>query len=186
MKVASTVWRGANRKGAVKCSLAGCLPVTNEARLLGLDPRTLDPNAPNYPDSKVNRCIEAVYREYMESNATKGTQIIFSDTGTPTNNGRFSVYPYIKEELIKKGIPTEEICFIHDAKTDTQRETLFADMRSGNKRILIGSTAKCGTGTNVQQKLIALHHLDCPWRPAEDEHAQRTIRQLINKTIGEN
>jgi N12 class adenine-specific DNA methylase len=156
------------------------LKVTIEARLLGLDPRTLDPNAPNYPDSKVNLCIEAVYKEYPNSSDTKGTQIIFSDTGTPTTDGRFSVYPYIKEELIKKGIPADEICFIHDAKSDTQREELFADMRSGNKRIIIGSTQKMGTGTNIQVKLIALHHLDCPWRPVEDEHAPRTIR-LFNK-----
>ncbi|QUH32080.1 helicase [Vallitalea guaymasensis] len=154
------------------------LKVTNEARLLGLDPRTLDPNAPNYPDSKVNRCIEAIYQEYIASNSTKGTQIIFSDTGTPTTDGRFSVYPYIKNELIKKGIPATEICFIHDAKTDVQREALFADMRSGNKRILIGSTSKCGTGTNIQAKLIALHHLDCPWRPADLEQREgRILRQ---------
>ncbi|SKC77858.1 helicase-related protein [Maledivibacter halophilus] len=170
--------RAENIRGGEDPRVDNMLKVTNEARLLGLDPRTLDPNAPNFPDSKVNRCIDAVYKEYIDSRDIKGTQLIFSDTGTPTNDGRFSVYTYMKEELIKKGIPADEICFIHDAKTDVQREELFADVRSGNKRILIGSTAKCGTGTNVQQKLIALHHLDCPWRPADLEQREgRILRQ---------
>ncbi len=178
MKMNSFAKRAENIRGGEDPRVDNMLKVTNEARLLGLDPRTLDPNAPNYPDSKVNRCIEAVYQEYIKSNATKGTQIIFSDTGTPTTDGRFSVYPYIKEELITKGIPADDICFIHDAKTDVQREELFADMRSGNKRIIIGSTPKMGTGTNIQSKLVALHHLDCPWRPADLEQREgRILRQ---------
>ncbi|WP_243141156.1 DUF6908 domain-containing protein [Alkaliphilus pronyensis] len=176
--MASFAERAEHIRGGIDPRIDNMLKVTNEARLLGLDPRTLDPDAPNDPDSKVNRCIEAVYQEYMESSEVKGTQIIFSDTGTPTNDGRFSVYPYIKEELIKKGIPAEEICFIHDAKSDHQRESLFADMRSGHKRIIIGSTPKMGTGTNIQSKLVALHHLDCPWRPADLEQREgRILRQ---------
>jgi len=154
------------------------LKITNEARLLGLDPRLLDPNAPNDPDSKVNQCINKVYEEYQTSNDIKGTQIIFSDTGTPNSDGRFSVYPYIKEELVKKGIPEHEICFIHDAKSEVQREAMFSDMRSGNKRIILGSTPKMGTGTNIQDRLIALHHADVPWRPSDLEQREgRILRQ---------
>jgi hypothetical protein len=153
------------------------LKVTNEARLIGLDPRILDPVAPNDENSKVNKCVETVYDEYLKSNHFKGTQIIFSDVGTPSKK-RFSVYPYIKEELIKKGIPEHEICFIHDAKSDVQREKMFSDMRGGYKRIILGSTQKMGTGTNIQDKLISLHHLDCPWRPADLEQREgRILRQ---------
>jgi N12 class adenine-specific DNA methylase len=153
------------------------LKVTNEARLIGLDPRILDSLAPNDENSKVNKCVETVYDEYLKSSHFKGTQIVFSDTGTPNKN-RFSVYPYIKEELIKKGIPEHEICFIHDAKSDVQREEMFSDMRGGHKRIILGSTQKMGTGTNIQDKLISLHHLDCPWRPADLEQREgRILRQ---------
>jgi hypothetical protein len=119
----------------------------------------------------VNQCIDKVFDEYKMSHAFKGTQIIFCDVGTPNTDGRFSVYPYIKEQLIKRGIPEKEVCFIHDANSEAQREALFADMRSGNKRIILGSTAKMGTGTNIQDRLIALHHLDCPWRPSDLERA---------------
>lgn len=151
------------RNGTVDPRVDNLLKITNEARLLGLDPRLLYPEALNEPDSKVNQCIEQVYEEYKESEKDKGTQIIFCDAGTPNADGRFSVYPYIKEELVKRGIKEDEICFIHDAKSEAQREAMFRDMRSGNKRIIIGSTQKMGTGTNIQDRLIALHHLDCPW-----------------------
>lgn len=151
------------RNGSVDPRTDNMLKITNEARLLGLDPRLLDPNAPNDPDSKVNQCIDKVYEEYQASNDFKGTQIIFSDTGTPNSDGRFSVYPYIKEELVKKGIPENEICFIHDAKSEVQRDAMFDDMKSGNKRIILGSTPKMGTGVNIQDRLIALHHIDVPW-----------------------
>jgi hypothetical protein len=159
------------RNGMVDPRVDNMLKITNEARLLGLDPRLLYDEAPNEPDSKVNQCIDKVFEEYKESHAFKGTQIIFCDVGTPNADGRFSVYPYIKEELIKRGIPEREVCFIHDANSEAQRETLFADIRSGNKRIILGSTAKMGTGTNIQDRLIALHHLDCPWRPSDLERA---------------
>jgi N12 class adenine-specific DNA methylase len=166
------------RNGSVDPRTDNMLKITNEARLLGLDPRLLDPNAPNDPDSKINQCINMVYEEYQASNDFKGTQIIFSDTGTPNSDGRFSVYPYIKEELVKKGIPEHEICFIHDAKSEVQREAMFSDMRSGNKRIILGSTPKMGTGTNIQDRLIALHHADVPWRPSDLEQREgRILRQ---------
>ncbi len=166
------------RNGLVDSRIDNMLKITNEARLLGLDPRLLYADAPNEPDSKVNKCIETVYEEYQQSNDIKGTQIIFCDVGTPNSDGRFSIYPYIKEALIQKGIPDDEVCFIHDAKSEAQRESLFADMRSGNKRIILGSTAKMGTGTNIQDRLIALHHLDCPWRPSDLEQREgRILRQ---------
>lgn len=166
------------RNGNVDPRVDNMLKITNEARLLGLDPRLLYAASPNEPDSKVNRCIEQVYEEYKESENNKGTQIIFCDAGTPNTDGRFSVYPYVKDELIKRGISKDEICFIHDAKSEVQRESMFVDMRSGNKRIIIGSTQKMGTGTNIQDRLIALHHLDCPWRPSDLEQREgRIIRQ---------
>ncbi len=159
------------------------LKITNEARLLGTDPRLLDPNAPNDSSSKVNQSIKKVYEEYHNSNEIKGTQIVFSDVGTPGGNKEFDIYNYIKMELIKKelitkGIPEEEICFIHDAKNEAQREQIFSDMRSGNKRIIIGSTPKMGTGTNIQNRLVALHHIDCPYRPSDIEQREgRILRQ---------
>lgn len=154
------------------------LKITNEARLLGTDPRLLDPFAPDDPDSKVNQLIQNVFNEYRDSEAIKGTQIIFSDVGTPNSDGRFSVYDYIKTELLKKGIPEDEVCFIHDAKNETKREEIFSDLRSGNIRVILGSTPKMGTGTNIQDRLIALHHVDCPYRPADIEQREgRIIRQ---------
>lgn len=169
------------RNGAIDPRIDNMLKITNEARLLGLDPRLLYGEAPNEPESKVNQCIEQVYEEYEASEDDKGTQIVFCDAGTPKSNGRFSVYPYVKEELIKRGISEDEICFIHDAKSEVQRETIFSDMRSGNKRIIIGSTQKMGTGTNIQDKLVALHHLDCPWRPSDLEQREGRILRQGNK-----
>ncbi|MFQ9978450.1 helicase-related protein [Clostridium cadaveris] len=166
------------RNGMVDPSVDNMLKITNEARLLGTDPRLINKEAINEPDSKVNKCIENIYEEYKKSDSIKGTQIVFCDVGTPNSDGRFSVYDSIKEELINKGIPENEICFIHDAKNEIQREEIFSDMRSGNKRIIIGSTPKMGTGTNIQDRLIALHHLDCPYRPSDIEQREgRILRQ---------
>ncbi|MBP2033414.1 N12 class adenine-specific DNA methylase [Clostridium algifaecis] len=166
------------RNGMVDPSVDNMLKITNEARLLGTDPRLINKEAINEPDSKVNRCIENIYEEYKKSDSIKGTQIVFCDVGTPNSDGRFSVYDSIKAELINKGIPENEICFIHDAKNEIQREEIFSDMRSGNKRIIIGSTPKMGTGTNIQDRLIALHHLDCPYRPSDIEQREgRILRQ---------
>lgn len=154
------------------------LKITNEARLLGTDPRLLDPEAPDHPTSKINLLIENVHEEYNQSESIKGTQIVFSDVGTPGGNKEFTAYDYIKKELITRGIPEAHICFIHDANNEIQREQIFSDIRSGNKRIIIGSTAKMGTGTNIQNRLIAEHHLDCPYRPSDIEQREgRIIRQ---------
>lgn len=166
------------RNGMVNPSVDNMLKITNEARLLGTDPRLIDKDAINEPDSKVNKCIDNIYEEYIKSENIKGTQIVFCDVGTPNSDGRFSIYDCIKKELIKKGIPEKEICFIHDAKNEVQREEIFSDMRSGNKRVIIGSTPKMGTGTNIQDRLIALHHLDCPYRPSDIEQREgRILRQ---------
>lgn len=166
------------RNGMVDPSVDNMLKITNEARLLGTDPRLINKEAINEPDSKVNKCIENIYEEYKKSESIKGTQIVFCDVGTPNSDGRFSIYNSIKDELVRKGIPKNEICFIHDAKNEVQREELFSDMRSGNKRIIIGSTPKMGTGTNIQDRLISLHHLDCPYRPSDIEQREgRILRQ---------
>lgn len=148
------------------------LKITGEARLLGTDARLLDLNAPVDEDSKLNKAVRNIYREYTDSMDSKGTQIVFSDIGTPGNGKPFTVYDYIKQELVLKGVPEEEICFIHDAKTDEQRDKLFSDLRSGRKRIILGSTDKLGTGTNIQDRIVALHHIDCPWKPSAIEQRE--------------
>lgn len=166
------------RSGSVEPSVDNMLKITNEARLLGTDPRLIDINAINELDSKVNRCISNIYDEYRNSDNIKGTQIVFCDVGTPSSDGRFSIYNYIKEELINKGVPENEICFIHDAKNETHREQIFSDLRYGNKRVIIGSTPKMGAGTNIQDRLVALHHVDCPYRPSDIEQREgRILRQ---------
>lgn len=166
------------RKAKVKPYEDNMLKITNEARLLGTDPRLLDAYAENDINSKVNKCIEAVFKEYSESNDIRGTQIIFSDVGTPGGGKEFSLYDYIKQELIKKGMKEDEICFIHDAKTDKQKEKMFSEVRQGTKRVILGSTSKMGVGTNIQTRLVALHHLDCPYRPSDIEQREgRILRQ---------
>jgi N12 class adenine-specific DNA methylase/GNAT superfamily N-acetyltransferase len=157
-------------------SIDNMLKVTNEARQLSTDQRLIDATLENTPDSKVSKCADDVYTHYIESEDTKGTQIIFSDIGTPRNG--FNVYDALKSELIARGIPENEIAYIHDANNEVQRENLFSNMRNGVIRVLIGSTAKMGTGTNVQDRLIALSHLDCPYRPSDIEQREgRILRQ---------
>jgi hypothetical protein len=156
------------RNGNVDPSIDNMLKLTLEAKLLSIDPRLLNPNAENDPDSKLNRCINDVYSIWQETAPDRLTQIIFSDIGVPNNDGRFNVYDEVKQQLIAKGIPENEVAFVHDAKTDTQRETLFEKVRNGDVRVIIGSTQKLGTGTNIQKKLIDAHHLDCPWRPSDN------------------
>lgn len=154
------------------------LKLTGEARLLGTDPRLLDADAPVDKEGKLNKAIENIYQEYVNSTEQKGTQIVFSDIGTPGPGKKFTVYGYLKQELIKRGIPEEEICFIHDATTDEQRDRMFSDVRAGRKRIIIGSTGKLGVGTNIQNRMVAAHHIDCPWRPSDIEQREgRIIRQ---------
>lgn len=168
------------RNGIVKSNEDNMLKITNEARLLGTDQRLIDPLAPNDPESKINLCISNVLKRYKESESFKGTQVIFCDVGTPTatGSGRFNLYGYIKEELIRQGILEQEICFIHDANNDIQKEQMFSDLRNGVKRIIIGSTAKMGVGTNIQTRLYWLHHLDCPYRPSDIEQREgRILRQ---------
>jgi len=168
------------RNGLVNPSEDNFLKITHEARLLGTDARLLDKDAPNNPDGKLNKVIDNVYKEYAEGNADGkiGCQLIFSDIGVPDKTKDFTVYQYIKDGLVEKGIAADEIAFIHDAKTEAQRTALFKDVRTGKKKILIGSTDKCGTGVNVQTHLIALHHVDCPWKPSSIEQREgRGIRQ---------
>ena len=154
------------------------LLVTNDGRKAALDLRMIDPNMPDLPNSKVNMAIENIYRIWLENKEDKLTQLVFCDLSTPKNDGTFNVYDDIKNKLIERGIPEDEIEFIHNAKTNPQKLKLFEDMRTGNKRILIGSTSKMGAGMNVQDKLIALHHLDCPWRPSDIEQREgRILRQ---------
>ena len=142
------------------------LKLTHEAKLLAIDPRLLYPDAPNHPDSKLNVCIRNIFSIWEETKEKKLTQLMFCDSGTPKPD-EFNVYHETRSELVRKGIPEEEIAFIHDCKTDTQREVLFEKVRAGDVRILLGSTQKLGMGTNVQDKLFAVHHTDVPWRPAD-------------------
>jgi N12 class adenine-specific DNA methylase len=168
------------RNGGVDPSVDNFLKITHEARLLGTDARLIDKDAPNNPDGKLNKVAENVWNEYQMNNRDGkiGCQLIFSDIGTPGADKDFTVYQYLKDALIQYGIPEEEIAFIHDAKTDAQRDVLFKEMRTGKKKVLIGSTDKCGTGVNVQTHLVALHHVDCPWKPSSIEQREgRGIRQ---------
>ena len=168
------------RGGGVDPSVDNFLKITHEARLLGTDARLIDKDAPNNPDGKLNKVAENVWKEYEKGNADGhiGCQLIFSDIGTPGTDKDFTIYDYLKETLIQYGIPADEIAFIHDAKTDAQRDALFKEMRTGKKKVLIGSTDKCGTGVNVQTHLVAMHHVDCPWKPSSIEQREgRGIRQ---------
>ena len=165
------------RTGSVDPSRDNMLKITHEARLMAIDPRLLDANAPVDENSKIFQCANNVHRIWEETSEAKSTQLIFSDVGTPKKD-EFNVYDEIKNQLMQKGIPEHEIAFIHDPKTDLQREQLFDQVRSGEVRILLGSTSKLGTGTNVQDKLIAGHHIDCPWRPSDlVQRDGRVIRQ---------
>lgn len=175
------------RNGNVDPSEDNFLKITHEARLLGTDARLLDADAPDNPEGKLNKVVANVMAEYRkaEKQGIIGTQLIFSDIGTPKGawnpegmTGSFDVYNYIKTKLVEKGIPAEEIAYIHDAKTDAAKENLFREMRTGAKKVLIGSTDKCGTGVNVQTHLVAMHHVDCPWKPSSIEQREgRGLRQ---------
>ena len=198
--------------GLVNPKQDNMLAITNDGRKLGLDQRLINPNFPDFPGSKVNLCVENVYRIWNEGKADKLTQLIFSDLSTPKGKSAatkdktaiavggktaggaeiraldnlldvepdvpFSVYEDVRDKLIARGIPAEEIAFIHDANTDVKKKDLFARVRSGKVRILMGSTLKMGPGMNVQDRLIALHDLDCPWRPGDLEQRKgRIVRQ---------
>lgn len=162
------------------------LKVTNDGRKIGLDQRLIDPLLPDNPNSKVNTCIDNVFDIYTKNDDTKATQLIFCDFSTPKNDGSFNLYDDIRDKLVAKGVPKNEVAFIHEADTEVKKKELFAKVRTGQVRVLIGSTAKCGAGTNIQDKLKALHHLDCPWRPSDLEQREgRIIRQgNENKELG--
>lgn len=143
------------------------LKLTNEARLLAVDPRILDPDLPDDPDTKLNTCARKAAQIYHETAEAHSTQLIFCDKGTPKDRGQFDFYHTMRAALEKNGVASEEIAFIHDADTDARRAALLEQVREGKVRLLMGSTDKMGTGLNVQERLIALHHLDAPWRPAD-------------------
>ena len=156
------------------------LKITNDGRKLALDQRLIDPMLPDDPESKVNACVDNVYRIWEEHAATKATQLVFCDLSTPKNDGTFNVYDDMREKLIARGIPAGQIRFIHEATTDAQKKELFGKVRSGEVRVLLGSTPKMGAGTNVQDRLIAIHNLDCPWRPSDLEQRQGRIERQGN------
>ena len=154
------------------------LKITNDGRKLALDQRLSNPLLPDDPGSKVNACVEEIYRHWEDGKEKKLTQLVFCDLSTPKTDGTFSVYNDIRDKLLARGIPPEEIAFIHDANTDVRKKELFSKVRRGAVRILMGSTFKMGAGTNVQDRIIASHDLDCPWRPRDlEQRAGRTIRQ---------
>jgi DNA methylase len=163
---------------AVAPDVDNMLKITSDGRKIGLDQRLMNDMLPDDPNSKVNVCMENIYKIWEETSEKRLTQLCFCDFSTPNSDGRFNVYDDIKGKLIGKGIPENEIALIHDANTEIQKKELFAKVRSGKVRVLIGSTFKCGAGTNVQDKLIALHDLDCPWRPSDlQQRAGRIVRQ---------
>ncbi|HGK6540768.1 TPA: helicase-related protein [Streptococcus agalactiae] len=154
------------------------LKITNDGKKLALDQRLINPLLPDNPDSKVNVCVKNVFAIWDKTKENKSTQLLFSDMSTPKGNGEFNIYDDIREKLVAMGIPKEEIAFIHEANSDKQKDELFAKVRKGEIRVLMGSTQKMGAGTNVQNKLIALHDLDVPWRPADlEQRAGRIVRQ---------
>ena len=166
------------RGGGVSASVDNMLKVTNDGRKLALDQRMIDPLLPDEDGSKVNACVGEVYRIWSETAEQKSSQLLFCDLSTPKSDGSFNVYDDIRKKLIARGIPAEEIKFIHEADTEAKKQELFKKVRRGEVRVLIGSTAKMGAGTNVQNKLIASHDLDCPWRPSDlEQRAGRTVRQ---------
>ena len=154
------------------------LKITSDGRKLALDQRLAFAELPDDPDSKINACVKNVLQVWQDAEPQKGAQLVFCDLSTPRGDGSFNVYDDIKQKLMAQGVPPEQIAFIHDAKTETQKAELFSKVRKGQVRVLLGSTSKMGAGTNVQKRLAALHHLDCPWRPADIEQREgRILRQ---------
>ena len=166
------------RSGAVDSSVDNMLKITNDGRKLALDQRMLNDMLPDFEDSKINACVDNIYRIWAETADKKSAQLVFCDLSTPKNDGTFSVYNDIRKKLIERGIPESEVRFIHEADTDIKKKELFQKTRKGEVRVLLGSTQKMGAGTNVQDKLIALHDVDCPWRPSDlEQRSGRIIRQ---------
>ena len=166
------------RSGTVDPSVDNMLLITNDGRKLALDQRLLNPMLPDFEGSKVNVCAGNIYRIWEDTKEQRLTQLVFCDLSTPKNDGTFSVYNDLRDKLIARGIPAEEIAFVHDANNEAQKKELFAKVRRGKIRVLFGSTPRMGAGTNVQDRLIALHDLDCPWRPRDlEQRSRRIIRQ---------
>ena len=154
------------------------LKITNDGRKLALDQRMINPMLPDFENSKVNACADNIYRIWAETKEQKSAQLVFCDLSTPKSDAEFSVYTDIRKKLIERGIPESEVRFIHEANTEVKKRELFQKTRKGEVRILMGSTQKMGAGTNVQDKLIASHDLDCPWRPSDlQQRAGRIVRQ---------
>ena len=164
--------------GLVSSDKDNMLLITNDGRKAALDQRLINPMLPDEPESKVNACVRNVYAIWKRTAEKRSAQMIFCDLSIPKGDGKFNVYDDIREKLIAKGIPPEEIAFIHTADTDAKKKELFAKVRAGQVRVLMGSTFKMGAGTNCQTRLIALHDLDCPWRPSDlEQRAGRIVRQ---------
>ncbi|NSH03764.1 N-6 DNA methylase [Anaerostipes hadrus] len=166
------------RGGGVDSSVDNMLKITNDGRKLALDQRMINDMLPDFEGSKINACVDNIYRIWEENADKKSAQLVFCDLSTPKNDGTFSVYNDIRKKLIERGIPESEVKFIHEADTDMKKKELFQKTRKGEVRVLLGSTQKMGAGTNVQDKLIALHDVDCPWRPSDlEQRSGRIVRQ---------
>ena len=166
------------RGGGMDSSVDNMLKITNDGRKLALDQRMLNDMLPDFEGSKINACVDNIYRIWKENADKKSAQLVFCDLSTPKNDGTFSVYNDIRKKLIERGIPESEVKFIHEADTDMKKKELFQKTRKGEVRVLLGSTQKMGAGTNVQDKLIALHDVDCPWRPSDlEQRSGRIVRQ---------
>ncbi|ANU55451.2 helicase [Acutalibacter muris] len=169
------------RNGDVKPTEDNMLKITNDGRKLGLDQRLISPFAEDDPASKLNLCVENIMKFWEEGKEEKLTQLVFSDLSTPKKDGTFNVYDDIKRKLIERGVPENEVAFIHDAESEVKKKELFAKVRGGKVRVLIGSTQKLGAGTNIQDRLIALHHLDVPWRPRDLTQREGRIKRRGNQ-----
>ena len=166
------------RNNQVDASVDNMLKITNDGRKLALDQRMINPLLPDFEGSKINACIDNIFTIWQENADKKSAQLVFCDLSTPKPDTEFSVYTDIRRKLIEQGVPESEISFIHEAKTEAQKQELFKKVRKGEVRVLLGSTQKMGAGTNVQNKLIALHDIDCPWRPSDlEQRSGRIIRQ---------
>ena len=166
------------RGGAVDPRVDNMLKITNDGRKCALDQRLLNDMLPDAGESKVNACVENAFQVWEDGKDTQATQLIFCDLSTPKNDGTFNVYDDVRNKLVERGIPKEEIAYIHEYNTEVRKAELFAKVRAGQVRILMGSTPKLGAGTNVQDRLLALHHLDCPWKPSDLEQQEgRILRQ---------
>ena len=174
------------RGGAVDSSVDNMLKITNDGRKLALDQRMLNDMLPDFEDSKINACVDNIYRIWAETADKKSAQLVFCDLSTPKNDDSFSVYNDIRKKLIERGIPESEVKFIHEADTDIKKKELFQKTRKGEVRVLLGSTQKMGAGTNVQDRLIALHDVDCPWRPSDVGRILRTFKIKKNVEVTDN